>query len=173
MSLLDYNILISYYSVTGRQCALYQDNKWGHHKLSLFILTPFAVPLCRKYSHVFSPNNLEWTLTIRMHFSQRCSYFLHVHTQRDRQFVRVVDPDHVLWIINQMPQFTPSSWGRLWDIKRACDWLPAVFVCTKKKCGNAVSAPPWHSTLMQSQVPSYHQTCCYPMPQLYLSWTLS
>lgn len=67
-----------------------------------------------------------------MHFSQHCSYFLHEHTQRDRQFVCVVDPNHVLWIINHIPQFTPSSWGRLWDIKRACDWLPAVFVCTKK-----------------------------------------
>lgn len=79
------------------------------------------------------------------------------------QFPCCWPPDRVLRIINHIPQFTPSSWGRPGDIMSACDWLPAVFVCekeekkerkkNKKKCGNAVSAPPWHGALMQSQVP--------------------
>lgn len=66
-----------------------------------------------------------------------------------------------------------SEFSRLTDenIMNTCDWLPAAFA-PPKKCSDAVSASPWQSTLRQSQVPPYHQMCCYPMPRLYLSWTL-
>ena len=55
----------------------------------------------------------------------------------------VVDSHRVLRIINQRPQFTPSSRGRLIheDIMSTCDWLTAAFAWKKKKkCGDAVSA---------------------------------
>lgn len=47
----------------------------------------------------------------------------------------VVDSHHVLRIINQRPQFTLSSWGRLIheDIMSTCDWLTAALACKKKK----------------------------------------
>lgn len=48
-------------------------------------------------------------------------------------------------------------------------WLPGA---VPDKQGGVVSASPWHSSHRQAQVPPDPQMCCYPMPRLYLSWTL-
>lgn len=168
---MDCNILISIHpsviTVWQGSSRTKKNKKWIRHKFFNFC-NYFLVAGRAALSNVRSLLNV----------SQRWS------ARRARtQFPCCWPPDRVLRIINHIPQFTPSSWGRPGDIMSACDWLPAVFVCEKEKKKRERKIK--RSVVMRFQplpgtahscnlkFPSYHQTCRYPVPQLYLSWTLS
>lgn len=121
ISLLDCNILINIHpsviTVWQGSSRTKKNKKWIRHKFFNF-WNYFLVAGRAALSNVRSLLNV----------SRRWS------ARRARtQFPCCWPPDRVLRIINHIPQFTPSSWGRPGDIMSACDWLPAVFVCEKEK----------------------------------------